>query len=324
MFAAPNRRDFLGVLVGGAAGLAWPFGVKNGGAGVAVLKAAAGAEGGATAIQAARLGDSLVELTGDGGNVVAVSGPDSVVLVNGGIAQRCEELLKAVAGQTGGKRIEALLNTDWHPEQTGSNEALGKRGVKIIAHEFTRQYIAADHYVDWQKRTYKPAPKPAWPTETFYTTGAMTCGGERIEYGHLGQAHTDGAIYVHFPTSNVLMTGHALEVGRYPIADYTAGGWLGGLITANKTLLALANAETRLVPGEGPLQTRADLQAQLDMLTEMLARFTKLMKQGKGPDDWRAAAPTKEFDEKWGNPDLFISTAYRGMWLHVRELGGIV
>ena len=81
------------------------------------------------------------------------------------------------------------------------------------------------------------------------------------------------------------MTGHALEVGTYPIADYTAGGWLGGLIAANKTLLALANADTRIVPGVGPVQTRADLQAQLDMLAEMLARFTKMMKQGMGPDD---------------------------------------
>jgi hypothetical protein len=120
------------------------------------------------------------------------------------------------------------------------------------------------------------------------------------------------------------MTGHALEVGTYPIADYTAGGWLGGLIAANKTLLALANADTRIIPGAGPVQTRADLQAQLDMMAEMLARFTKLMKQGMGPDDWRAAAPSKDFDAKWGNPDLFVSTAYRGMWLHVRELGGIV
>jgi glyoxylase-like metal-dependent hydrolase (beta-lactamase superfamily II) len=324
MFSASSRRDFLGTLIGGAAGSAWSFRGRNGRPGLGALEAVLRAETGPAPIQATRLGDSLIELTGDGGNVVIVSGPESLVLVNGGLAERSDELLKMVAKQSGGKRIDALVNTDWHPEQTGCNETLGTRGVKILAHEFTRQYIAADHYVDWQKRSYKPAPKVAWPTETFYTTGSTTCGGERIEYGHLGQAHTDGAIYVHFPGSNVLMTGHALEVGRYPIADYTAGGWLGGLINANKALLALTNAETRLVPGEGPLQTRADLQAQLEMLTEMLARFTKLMKQGKGPDDWRTAEPTKDFDEKWGNPDLFVSTAYRGMWLHVRELGGIV
>jgi len=321
MFAASNRREFLGVLLGGAAGLSLPPAAF---ARRAEAGFAEGAESGHGAIDVVPLSDALLEFTGDGGNVVVVTGADGLAMINGGLPQRSAELLKLVADRTGGKRIQVLFNTDWHPEQTGSNEALARNGVKIVAHEYTKQYIGAEIHVDWEKRTYKPLPKSALPTETFYGKGTLVFGAETIEYGHLGQAHTDGAIYVHFPKSNVLMTGHALEVGRYPIADYTAGGWLGGLINANKTLLALANAETKIVPGVGPVQTRADLQAQLDMMTEMLARFTKLMKQGLGPDDWRAAAPTKEFDAKWGNPDLFVSTAYRGMWLHVREIGGIV
>ena len=127
-----------------------------------------------------------------------------------------------------------------------------------------------------------------------------------------------------FPAANVLVAGDALSVGKYPIADYTTGGWLGGLLAANKTLLGLANADTRIVPGVGPIQTRAGLQAQHDMLAAMMDRFPKLMKQGLGPEDIIAAAPTKEYDAQWGNPDLFVSTAYRSMWLHVRELGGIV
>jgi glyoxylase-like metal-dependent hydrolase (beta-lactamase superfamily II) len=152
----------------------------------------------------------------------------------------------------------------------------------------------------------------------------MTVGAERIDYAHLGQAHTDAAIYVFFPASNVLMAGDALSVGKYPIPDYTAGGWLGGLIAANKTLLGVAKPDTRIVPGVGPLQTRADLQAQHDMLAALMERFVKMMKQGLGPDEILAAAPTKEYDEKWGKPDVFVPAAYRSMWLHVRELGGIV
>ena len=92
----------------------------------------------------------------------------------------------------------------------------------------------------------------------------------------------------------------------------------------SKTLLGLANDQTQIVPGVGPIQTRADLQGQHDMLAAMMDRFPKMMKQGLGPDDIIAAAPTKDYDAKWGNPDLFVSTAYRSMWLHVRELGGIV
>ena len=299
--------------MGGAAGLALPARASG-----------RGDDGATSTIAANRLGENLILVSGAGANVVVVVGPDSLAMINGGLPARSAELLKIVAGQTGGKPVQTLFNIDWHPEYTGSNESLAKAGATIVAHENTKQYIGAELYVDWQKRIYKPLPKPALPKQTFYTSGKMSVGAERIEYAHLGQAHTDGAISVLFPASNVLMTGGALSVGAYPIPDYTAGGWLGGLINANKTLLALANAETRIVPGVGPLQTRADLQTQHDMLAAVFDRFTKMMKQGMGPEDILAAAPTKEFDATWGPPDLFVPTAYRSMWLHVRELGGIV
>ena len=103
--------------------------------------------------------------------------------------------------------------------------------------------------MDWQHRTYKALPKVAWPTKTSYNAGKMTLGRERIEFAPLGQAHTDGDIYVFFPESNVLVAGDVLAVGTYPIADYISGGWLGGLMTATKTLLDLTNDQTRVVPG---------------------------------------------------------------------------
>ena len=307
MVPATDRRDFVRILVGGAAVL-W----------------SSRAFGQRIAITPTPLSDTLIHFAGAGGNVLVVTGTDGLVMVNGGREEMSADLLKAISDRTGGKRVQALFNTDWHRDHTGSNEAAGKAGAKIIAHEHTKQYLGAEIYVDWQNRTYKPLPPQALPNQTFYTSGSMTFGAERIEYGYLGQAHTDAAIYVFFPESNVLVAGDALSVGKYPIADYTTGGWLGGLLAANKTLLGLGNAETRIVPGVGPVQTRADLQAQSDMLAAMMDRFPKMMKQGLGPEDIIAAAPTKDYDAKWGSPDLFVSTAYRSMWLHVRELGGIV
>jgi glyoxylase-like metal-dependent hydrolase (beta-lactamase superfamily II) len=270
------------------------------------------------------LSDNLTLFTGAGGNVLVVTAPEGLLMVNGGLQERSSELLQAIGDRAGGRRVRTLFNTDWHREHTGSNETLGKAGATIIAHEHTKQYLGAEIYVDWQNRTYKPLPAHALPTQTFYTSGTMRFGAEPIEYGHLGQAQTDAAIYVRFPASNVLVAGDALSVGKYPIADYTTGGWLGGLTNANKTLLGLANAETRIVPGVGPIQTLADLQAQHDMLAAMMDRLRQMIRQGLGPEDIIAAAATKEFDATWGNPDLFVSTAYRSMWLHVRELGGIV
>jgi len=316
MFGAPSRRDFLQVLLGSATGLslspkAFGQGTKPGGTHPAAL--------GAT-----RLSDNLTLITGAGGNVVVVNGADGLAMVNGGRLAHSAALVKMVAAQAPGKRITTLFNTDWHPDHSGSNEALGKTGATIIAHENTKQYMGAELVVEWQNQTYKPLSAPGLPNHTFYTSEKMTFGPERIEYGHLGQAHTDGDIFVFFPDANVLVAGDVLTVGTYPIADYTTGGWLGGLMNATKTLAERSNAETRVVPGVGPVQSRADLQAQLEMLTAMRDRIPKLMRQGRGRDEILASDVTREFDARWGDPKLFLSTTLRGLMLHVRELGGIV
>ena len=109
-------------------------------------------------------------------------------------------------GQSDPARIQVLFNTHWHLEHTGANESIGKTGAKIIAHENTKLWMGAEIVSMWQKRTYKPRPKEARPNATFYTTAKMTFGKHEIRYGYLGQAHTDGDIYVFFPGPNILMT----------------------------------------------------------------------------------------------------------------------
>jgi cyclase len=307
---SPSRRQLLELMLSGAA--------------VASCASLMSAQGRAPSIATTPLNEHLHLISGAGGNVLLVTTGDGLVMINGGSTERSNEVLKAVSAHARGKRLTTLINTDWCADHTGSNEALGAIGANIIAHEHTRQYLANDQFIEWQKRTYKAKPKSALPTKTFRTKGSLAAGSERLDYAHLGQAHTDGDIYVHLPASNVLMTGDVVTVGTYPIADYTTGGWLGGLVTATKTLLDLSNAETRVVPGTGPVQTRMDLQAQFDMLTTLRERLPKMMRQGMSANDMLAAGATKEFDGKWGDPKVFLPVTYRGLWLHVRELGGIV
>ena len=316
MLQAASRRDFLGALVGGVAGAA----LCPAGSGRVFAQANAHA----LPIAATRLGGTLTLVTGSGGNIVVHEEPGGLVLVNGGRPERAHDLIRFLNAQWPGRPVRTLFNTDWHPEHTGANEALGSAGATIIAHVHTRDYLRARHFVDWQDRTYPPSPAPALPTETFRTTGRLDAGAETIGYGHLGQAHTDGDIYVRFPEANVLVAGDVLTVGTYPIADYTTGGWIGGLRDATQTLVDLADAGTIVVPGVGPVQTRADLEAQHEMLATLRDRLREMMREGLGAEDMLAAGATREFDGRWGDPELFLSTAYRGLWLHVRELGGIV
>jgi glyoxylase-like metal-dependent hydrolase (beta-lactamase superfamily II) len=314
MAPAPSRRDVLRTLIGGAAGLSLPIGTNS----------RAWAQVHHPALKTIPLTSAVSIVAGAGGNVVVLTADDAALMVNGGQREHTAELSKTVSGLTGGKPVRFLFNTDWHPDHSGSNEMLGGSGAQIIAHENTRQYLGADIFVDWQQRTYKALPKVALPTRTSYNADTMTFGRERIEFGPLGQAHTDGDIYVFLRDANVLVTGDVLAVRSYPIADYVSGGWLGGLMTATKTLLDLANDETRVVAGAGPVQTRADLEVQHEMLVTLRERLHQMMRKGMGTRDMLAAGATKEFDERCGDPTLFMTVTYRGMWIHVRELGGIV
>jgi glyoxylase-like metal-dependent hydrolase (beta-lactamase superfamily II) len=309
-----SRRDFLGTMVKAAAG--------------AALQSANAlplpARQGRPALEVIRLAENLILIAGAGANVLALTGPDGALMVNGGLAERSGELLELLRRESGGRRVQALFNTDWHPENTGSNEALGGLGAKIIAHENTKLWLGTDIFVEWENRTYKPLPRIAIPNQTFYTAGTMSFGNEEIRYGPLGQAHTDGDIYVFLARANVLVTGDVFRPGAYPIPDYCTNGWLGGLTNATKSLVGLADANTRVIPGSGPVQSRADLESQFEMCTALRGRIVEMMKQGKGADEITAAAPTREFDAKWGDPKNFLAVVYRGLWSHVRELGGIV
>lgn len=316
---ARERRQFLKAVLGGAAGLS----------AASLLTSLAGVPGVARAkaggISINPINDSVALVTGAGTNVVLVKSADGVAMIDGGTAERSADLLKAVTAHGGGARPAVLFNTHWHWDHTGSNERLGKTGAKIVAHENTRLWLGAEFIVEWQGREYEPRPKVAWPTETFYN-GSRTfdLGGQKMVYGWLPRAHTDGDIYVHLPEHNVLIAGDLLSVGSYPVLDYSTGGWIGGMVEANQALVKLCDDRTVVVPGTGPLQTKADLVAQLEMLTTMKDRLVGLLRKGTGTDDLVAAPPTGEFDAKWGDPKLFLVNAYRGMLGHVRELGGIV
>ena len=307
----PDRRSFLKAAVAGAAGVSLS------------LRALARSE--PEPIVVVPLSDNIVQITGAGGNVVAVTGPDGVLLVDSGVEERSKDLLKAVGKLPGGQHVHTLINTHWHWDHTGGNERLGKDKVKIIAHENTKLWLGADFYCDWQdNRHYTPRLKVALPTETFYTSGQITANGQDIVYGYLPRAHTDSDIYVFFPKANVLVAGGLVSVGAYPVLDYTTGGWIGGMDDASKALVGIANKDTRIVPGIGPVQTYADLQAQSAMLHTMHERLVDLVRKGIGTDDLAAHPPTEEFNAKWGDPHLFVANAYRGLWGLVRELGKIV
>ncbi len=272
-------------------------------------------------LQVEDLSDRLFVVSGGGGNVTVFNSQEGVLLVDGGAREQSAGLLELVRLRTGASRVHTLFNTHWHWDQTGSNLALGAARTRIIAHENTRLWLSTEIDCKWQRRTFRRLPREARPNQTFYTHGTLSFGGETIDYGYLPQAHTDGDIYVRFRKANVIVAGCVVSVGSYPILDYCTNGWIGGMADATQTLIGLSDPATRVIAGSGALQSLADLKAQHAMLVTVKLRLSKLLAEGMGVEDMLAAAPTREFDGKWGDPRLFVANAYPGLVWHAAELG---
>jgi cyclase len=302
-----SRREFFQALASGAAGVtfAWP---------------AFGQQPPATPIRATRLSDNLAVMMGDGGNIGVVLSPDGLMMIDGGYAERAADLLKAVSEQVDAHKVALLFDTHWHLDHVGSNETLGRAGVKIMAHENVKKRLSVKTTMESMNRTFDPLKPEGLPTSEFSKNGKMSFGREKIEYTHVPTAHTDGDTFLFFPGPNVIHTGDLFFNGFYPVIDYSTLGWVGGMANAAAIILKAGDASTRIIPGHGPMSSKDDLKATHEMLATVADRMEKLAKEGKSADEAVAAAPTQGFDDKFGKgmfkPDAWTRIAYTSVLRH--------
>jgi glyoxylase-like metal-dependent hydrolase (beta-lactamase superfamily II) len=267
-------------------------------------------------LAAQSLGDNLALITGGGANVVAFGSPEGAMLFDGGTRANANALLKLALSSVGAKKAHTLVNTHWHPEQTGLNETLGRQRARILAHENTRLWLTRAIEVDWLASPHPAFPKAAQPNQSFYTTETIDFGGEQITLGHLGQAHTDGDVYAWLPKANVLVAGGVVSSDGWPLMDWRTGGWIGGLVGAYDRLLKVANDGTRVIGADGPIVSRAELQAYRDMYFTIFDRLVKELIKGMGPEESYASGPAKEFEARWGDSKPFVLASFRSLWGH--------
>ena len=275
---------------------------------------------GQTTSGVSRLTDNLAVVNGGGGNLVAFSTAEGLVLVDAGAPNFGSQVMSSLNELAPGKKVSILFNTHYHVDQTGNNELFAAAGAKIIAHERTRQWMSTDYWIPEEDRYERARPKAARPTEAFLTTGSLKIGTEQIDYGHLMLAHTSGDIYVLFKTGNVIAVGDVASPLRDPALDYFAGGWIGGRVDAMDALLKLSNAQTRFVPAWGPVITRAEFQAERDMMEEVRARVWEGVRKGEGPKDMLEAGALNGLARTWKEPYKFLYDAAKGLWGHHNAL----
>ena len=255
-------------------------------------------------------------LQGAGGNVIALAGPDGALMIDGGLAANVNALLDAVRATTGTTRVHTLINTHWHPEQTGANEAVGRAGGVILAHEKTKVLLSGTvHSAIGFTGRVAALPPAARPTKTVRSDGSFEFGGQRIDYGYLPAAHTDGDIYVHVPKLNLLAVGGVVSNSEWPLLDYKNGAWLGGRVRALERLASIETPETRVGSSVGRGMTGRDIVRHRDMYQKLFSTMIAYLNMGLGPEDMAQRKPLKDYEAELGDSSKFAYDAMRSMMI---------
>ena len=236
-------------------------------------------------------------------------------MIDGGLAANADALLAAVRSATSTSRIHTLINTHWHPEQTGANEAVGRSGGVIFAHEKTKTYLSNAVYSVTFKGRRPALPQAARPTRTTRGDGSMEFAGQPIDYGYMPAAHTDSDLFVHFPRMNLLVVGGVVSAEEWPLLDYRNGAWLGGRVRALERLADLVKPDTRVVPANGRVMTGSEIVRHRDMYQKLFATMIGYLNMGLGPEDAVQRNPLKEYQSEFGDPSAFTYGALKSMMI---------
>lgn len=262
-------------------------------------------------IESLTLGDRLTMLSGPGGNVAVLDGPDGKIVVDSFVQSVWPALQRTLNG-LGSAPVKILIDTHWHVDHSDNNANFRSAGATVLAHENTARRLAQSH--DLLGMQLEPVPPEGRPSDTFSSTRRLEANGETVELGYIQPSHTDTDIYIRFRGRNVLHLGDVFFNGMYPFIDRSTGGNMAGMVEGASMALGLCDAGTKVIPGHGPAGDRAALATYRDMLVAVRDRVQKLKTAGRTEDEAVAAGPTADLDAIWGRgfmkPDDFVRIVY--------------
>jgi glyoxylase-like metal-dependent hydrolase (beta-lactamase superfamily II) len=252
-------------------------------------------------------------LEGIGGNIGLSVGKDDAFIIDDQFAPLSAKIKAAVATVTP-KPVRFVVNTHWHFDHVGGNEAMAGSGAIIFAHENTRRRMSKEQFIEAFNMKVPASPAAALPVITFSDTITFYTNDDTVRTFHVANAHTDGDAIIFFTRANAVHMGDTFLNGRYPLIDVSTGGSLIGMIRASDQALAMTNADTRFIPGHGPLGTRSDLLRYRAMLVTTRERVGKLIAQHRTLRQILDAKPLADLDAEWGTgnikADQFLTIVY--------------
>jgi cyclase len=245
-------------------------------------------------------------IEGRGGNVGLCTGSDGVLVIDDKFKDDERDLVAAIESVSKAP-WRFVLNTHHHGDHTGGNAAFGLR-APIVAHANVRTRLADE------KQRDGAMPASGLPMVTYEDGLELHLNGENIRVKHYANAHTDGDSVVFFEKANTVHMGDLYFAGRFPFVDIDGGGSVRGLVAAVTEILDGLPANARIIPGHGPLSTKAELTAYRDMVSDSLKLVGDAKSAGKTLAQMKQERPLKKYEAlawQFINEEKFLETIAR-------------
>jgi glyoxylase-like metal-dependent hydrolase (beta-lactamase superfamily II) len=237
--------------------------------------------------------DSLYLISGEGGNVAAYVTSEGVILVDDMFDRNHADILAKVRSITE-QPIKYVINTHQHDDHAGGDLKMLSI-AEVVAHENVRANLS-----DIRQPYYEDTPGTpiGLPRITFSDQFSIHLGGKEVRAKYFGRGHTSGDAIIYFPELRVIHTGdlflgravpraNAPPTNRPPgvniYVDYAQGG---SFFEWSKTLEGALQLDfDTVIPGHGPISTKADVVKFKSDLETMRNRLVELVKAGKSKAD---------------------------------------
>lgn len=262
-------------------------------------------------IQSKQLGANLYLLQGDGGNIVALNGPDGVLMVDdefGALAGKIRASLQRLGAEV---PVRFVINTHYHFDHTDGNLAFGQAGAVIIATDQVHARLASGGLITNGGAIHNempPAPPAALPTITYSEELTVHADGETVRVHHYPNAHTDGDSVVFFVNAKVVHMGDIYVRYGFPFIDTNGGGNVRGMIKACEDVIRKAATDTRIIPGHGEVASLADLREYATMLKDTSARVTQALAAGESLAQMKQENLLGAWSARYSPPKALIDT----------------
>ncbi|HET9640656.1 MAG TPA: MBL fold metallo-hydrolase [Allosphingosinicella sp.] len=266
-------------------------------------------------VKVEKIAPGVAVLFGAGGNIGLSYGADGNIIVDDQYAPLSGKILAAIAA-VDPDPVRFVVNTHWHGDHTGGNEAMGGRGAVIVAHRNVRTRMSSEQFIAALNDRVPASPAGALPIVTFEDGVTLHLNGDTLHVVHVADAHTDGDSMVHWQKANVLHMGDTFfHKVTLPFIDLSSGGSIDGLIAAADKGLAWSNETTRIIPGHGPVASKAELAAYRAMLVDVRAKVAAGIRAKRSLAQIQATKPAAAYGMADGfiKPDQFVAFVHESL-----------